>query len=396
MSIGRIGDSSPSVDFPDSDYASPDVSEVGDVGGGSMDVEPAAPAPLQIGGWNGGPDAFESDPVQSFGSVSPSAPDTGGSDAVDSPGGFFDGSTDALSGAGQDTLGEEFFDSGATVQPQVDQPAFTDSPSYDTSLLDQSGAVDSTEAPPADDLASFDASPNYDTSLLDQSTADATESTAAAAEGETAVEAGGEHESLVDKTAEAVDTSTKVFGAGARVAEVTSEATKELAGLAKDLGVEVKTLEGAEKFLESSAGKTLEKVLKRGDLAGQGLGALATTYTQYRDSTATTTAGKVVDTVGGVAADWAFGKANPIVAGADALTGGNISKTLSGSVRSIVTVGEALVTGNDTGLANFHERSKAGQYGAVMQAASEAGDYWAQNGVVGGLKNAWNTFTSGW
>jgi hypothetical protein len=36
-------------------------------------------------------------------------------------------------------------------------------------------------------------------------------------------------------------------------------------------------------------------------------------------------------------------------------------------------------------MAKFHERSKRGDYGKVMQASSEAGDYWANKGLKGGL-----------
>jgi hypothetical protein len=36
-------------------------------------------------------------------------------------------------------------------------------------------------------------------------------------------------------------------------------------------------------------------------------------------------------------------------------------------------------------MAIFHERSKAGDYGQLMQSASEAGDFWAEKGLLGGL-----------
>lgn len=32
------------------------------------------------------------------------------------------------------------------------------------------------------------------------------------------------------------------------------------------------------------------------------------------------------------------------------------------------------------------EKSKKGEYGKVMQASSEAGQFWADHGIVGGLK----------
>ena len=36
-------------------------------------------------------------------------------------------------------------------------------------------------------------------------------------------------------------------------------------------------------------------------------------------------------------------------------------------------------------MAKFHSRSKNGDYGVLLKASSEAGDYWNDNGVKGGL-----------
>jgi hypothetical protein len=134
------------------------------------------------------------------------------------------------------------------------------------------------------------------------------------------------------------------------------------------------------------------------------LGSGATAVDQYQKSTATTTTGKVVDAGLAGAADLAFGKANPIVAGVDAVVGAvlpdganiSIGNTMQTSVRAIVTVGDGLVTGNERGMATFHDRSKEGQYGPVFRASSEAGDFWADKGVVGGLKEFGGAVADGW
>jgi len=123
---------------------------------------------------------------------------------------------------------------------------------------------------------------------------------------------------------------------------------------------------------------------------------------QYGESTSTTTAGKTINAIGAGAVDGVLTKAVPVVAAVDAAAslvlpesvmkkaGGGIGGTLNTSVRAITTVGEGLVTGDTRGMENFHEKSVKGDYGVVFQAASEAGEYWAEHGVVGGLKNAWS------
>ncbi len=67
---------------------------------------------------------------------------------------------------------------------------------------------------------------------------------------------------------------------------------------------------------------------------------------------------------------------------------------------------EALFTRETKGMQTFHERSLAGEYGGVFRTASalgesfaeqgvsktigEAGSYWSEYGIWGGLRNWWN------
>ena len=115
---------------------------------------------------------------------------------------------------------------------------------------------------------------------------------------------------------------------------------------------------------------------------GAGLEAVST----YRDSPATTTGGKVANALLGAGANVLVSK-NLLVAGADMLTpqGYKPSEVGRGTAAALTSIGEGLITGDTRGMEAFHERSKSGGYGKVMQAASEAGDYWDEKGIAGGL-----------
>jgi hypothetical protein len=106
----------------------------------------------------------------------------------------------------------------------------------------------------------------------------------------------------------------------------------------------------------------------------------------YAESTATTTTGKVAN--GALAAgSSALLMYVPVVAGADMLVpkGYKPSEVLKGGAGAVTAIGEGVMTGDTRAMEAFHERSKSGEYGKVVQAASEAGDYWAEKGVAGGL-----------
>lgn len=104
------------------------------------------------------------------------------------------------------------------------------------------------------------------------------------------------------------------------------------------------------------------------------------------DSNAQTTGGKAANAVL-AAGGGALVMANPLVAGADVIApkGYKLSEVYQGTAGALSSIGEGLWEHDETAMAQFHERSKAGDYGKVMQAASEAGDFWAEKGLTGGL-----------
>jgi hypothetical protein len=107
----------------------------------------------------------------------------------------------------------------------------------------------------------------------------------------------------------------------------------------------------------------------------------------YFDSTAKTTTGKGVNAALG-AGSGALTMANPYVAGGDFLLpkGYKLSELYHGGATGWTAIGEGLLRGDCEAVDEFHQRSMRGHYGKVMQAASEAGEFWAEKGIAGGLK----------
>ena len=107
----------------------------------------------------------------------------------------------------------------------------------------------------------------------------------------------------------------------------------------------------------------------------------------YVTSKNRTTGGKLADaTLTG--ASEALVVANPVTALADLALPKDykLSKMYRGGSGAVTALGEGLVSGDTSAMESFHEASKRGEYGKVMQVSSEAGDYWAEHGVIGGLK----------
>ena len=77
----------------------------------------------------------------------------------------------------------------------------------------------------------------------------------------------------------------------------------------------------------------------------------------------------------------------PLVAGADLLAPEDykFSKPYPGTAAALSSIGEGLVTNDSKAMDDFHKRSMAGSYAKVLQAASEAGEFWAQKGISRGL-----------
>lgn len=126
-----------------------------------------------------------------------------------------------------------------------------------------------------------------------------------------------------------------------------------------------------------------------------GFGAAVAGIVSYLDSPAATTEGKVANGVLGAAAG-TLPLLNPVTIAADlfAPKGYKPSEHFKGTAASLTVIGEALITGDAAGLDNFHQRSMRGEYGKLMQASSEAGEYWNEKGVAGGLQEFASEFWS--
>jgi hypothetical protein len=117
------------------------------------------------------------------------------------------------------------------------------------------------------------------------------------------------------------------------------------------------------------------------------VGAAVEAVESYIDSPAQTTGGRVVNGALG-AGSGALTMANPYVALIDlaAPKGYKPGELFHGTADAVTAIGEGVATGDLRAMDEFHKRSMHGDYGRVMKAASEAGEYWAEKGIVGGLK----------
>jgi hypothetical protein len=134
---------------------------------------------------------------------------------------------------------------------------------------------------------------------------------------------------------------------------------------------------------------TNPRVTKGLAILGGGLDAVSA----YKNSTNRTTEGKVLNGtlagLGNIAIT-----ANPIGAVADLLApeGYRPSDITRGGSSAISAMVEGAVTGDLRAAQDFHTRSVGGDYGKVMQTASESGAYWAKHGVGNTLKNFGSEF----
>jgi hypothetical protein len=116
---------------------------------------------------------------------------------------------------------------------------------------------------------------------------------------------------------------------------------------------------------------------------GAGLEAVAS----YADSTAETTTGKAVNAVlGGVSVGILMKQ--PVAALGDVFlpTGYKLSEVYHGGAGAVTAIGEGVLKWDTKAMDAFHKRSMEGHYGKVMQAASEAGEYWSEKGISGGFR----------
>jgi hypothetical protein len=132
--------------------------------------------------------------------------------------------------------------------------------------------------------------------------------------------------------------------------------------------------------------------LKRGSTGLDALGAGATALGQGMDSSAETMIGKITSGGAAGAFSWAT-RNNPYVFAADMVgmaTGvDGPSVIMNSSFESIAVAGEGLITGSTGGMESLHQRQLNGDFGIVFREAAQAGDFWAKNGVVGGMSQFW-------
>ncbi len=117
------------------------------------------------------------------------------------------------------------------------------------------------------------------------------------------------------------------------------------------------------------------------------VGAACEAVESYTDSPAVTRGGKAANAVLGAATTVAL-MSHPIVAGVDALapTGYKLSEVYHGGAAAVTAIGEGTLRNDSKPMNTYHRRSMEGHHGKILQATSEAGEYWADRGVGGTLK----------
>lgn len=126
------------------------------------------------------------------------------------------------------------------------------------------------------------------------------------------------------------------------------------------------------------------------------IGIASTAIEQYSKSTAQTWLGKGVDAGVAAALGTVGGPTMAVINGFDAITGnylaekgelkmntsGHLSDTINDLTRATVTTAEALITGDDKGIREFHERSQNGEQGVIIGCVSTFGQRIADNNKV--------------
>jgi Domain of unknown function (DUF4157) len=180
----------------------------------------------------------------------------------------------------------------------------------------------------------------------------------------------------------------KLAGSGKSVSK--SAAASKAAKAALKSGTKAaklaKTAQGGSKLARGLKGAA--KIL--GKLPLDQIGFVASTVSKYATSNNTTQPGKIADALITGGLDTAFSKANPVVAGVDAAVGlfvphgerYTIGNTMSNSVSSITGSAEAIMTGDTSGIDQFHRDSKEGKNTRVFQWAAETGEAYAKKDGV--------------
>lgn len=155
--------------------------------------------------------------------------------------------------------------------------------------------------------------------------------------------------------------------------------------------------------LETTAARATQsatRLQRAGGALNIAAGAL-TAVDQFQRSEAQSTVARTASAGGAGTLAVAVGARHPYFAAADAaaqLLGApdTPSNIINRSVDTIATVGEGVVTGDIRGMDSLHQSNLRGDNGPVFQAAAEAGDFWAEHGVVGGLSEFGGAVGDAW
>lgn len=170
--------------------------------------------------------------------------------------------------------------------------------------------------------------------------------------------------------------SSKLWQAIGKVVKVVAPDINKVVGVLEGSAVGAKLVAVLAKLKSPWVGRTLI-----------GVAALFEGISSYLTSQNRTQTGKIADAALTAGAG-ALVAANPVTALADFALPKDykLSALYRGGSGAVTSLAEGFITGETASMEGFHESSKRGDYGKLMQVSSEAGDFWAEHGVIGGLK----------
>jgi hypothetical protein len=203
--------------------------------------------------------------------------------------------------------------------------------------------------------------------------------------------------------------STRTIAAVADAVSTTAASVAQSA-ISTDLGSTFDAVSTAADWVETSADELLEEKLEKLAPKVQNIGVAATALSAAVQSDASSRTGKVVNgAAAGVLTKVAAQALSTPVAVADMvlnvagekLVGEKMNKAAGGYITghaistpaNLATAYFEAARGDTRALDKFSEKARGGDYGAIYQAAVNAGDYWADHGIVGGLKEAKSLLT---
>jgi hypothetical protein len=120
-----------------------------------------------------------------------------------------------------------------------------------------------------------------------------------------------------------------------------------------------------------------------------GLGAVSETISAMTETPTHTFVGQGAAGIAGGGSGALLMAQHPAVIAADLLAPQDwkISQTMRGGTLAMASIAEGAVTHDWDGGEQFQKQSVEGRYGRIMQAASQAGQFWADKGFNGGMQD---------